>query len=94
MVQAHVDDVYPKLVGSVKLLSDDGTEFKNHLFTDTATQLWVEFKMYSPPYHPQSKDDLKGFTNFSKHVYQNMYQYLFNGSSDTFSLCCKQFLTK
>ena len=33
-----------------KLLMDNGTEFKNHLFPRVAEQLGVERKIYSPPY--------------------------------------------
>ena len=36
----------------MKILSDNGTEFKNQLFTNVATQFGVECKVYSPPYHP------------------------------------------
>ena len=37
-----------------KLLSDNGTEFKNDLFTQVAEQLGVERKIYTPPYRLQS----------------------------------------
>ena len=36
-----------------KLLTDNGTEFKNDLFSRVAEQLGVERKIYSPPYRPQ-----------------------------------------
>ena len=42
VVQAYVDEVYAKFGG-----------FKNQLFKDVATQLGMEHKVYSPPYHPQ-----------------------------------------
>ena len=54
VIKAYVDNIYAKFGGSLKILSDNGTEFKNHLFTDVATELGVEYKMYAPPYHPQS----------------------------------------
>ena len=54
VVKAYVDNVYAKFGGSLKILSDNGTEFKNKLFTDVATELGVEYKIYTPPYHPQS----------------------------------------
>ena len=53
-------------MGSLKILSDNRTEFKNQLFTDVATQLGVEHKVYSPPYHPQSNGRIEGFHNFLK----------------------------
>ena len=33
-----------------KLLTDNGTEFKNDLFSQVAKQLGVERKIYTPPY--------------------------------------------
>ena len=41
-----------------KLLMDNGTEFKNDLFSRAAEQLGVE-KKYSPPYRPQSNGLIK-----------------------------------
>ena len=52
VVQAYIDEVYAKFGGSVKILSDNRTESKSHLFTNVATQLGVEHKVYSSPYHP------------------------------------------
>ena len=70
-------DIYAKFGGSLKILSDSGTKFKNQLFTDVATELGVEYKIYTPPYHPQSNGRIEGFYNFlkaciSKHVSANM----------------------
>ena len=42
VVQAYIDKVYTKCGGSVKILSDNRTEFKNQLFTNVATQLGVK----------------------------------------------------
>ena len=64
VVQAYIDEVYTKYGGSMKILSDNGTEFKNQLFMDVATQLRVEGSVYSPPYHPQSNERFEGFHNF------------------------------
>ena len=66
MVKAYVDNVYAKFGGSLKILNDNGTEFKNQLFTDVATELGVEYKIYTPPYHPQSNGRIEGFHNFLK----------------------------
>ena len=49
-----------------KLLMDNGTEFKNDLFSRVAEQLGVERKIYSPPYRPQSNDRIDGFHKFLK----------------------------
>ena len=39
VVQAYIDNVYNKFGGSRKIVSDNGTEFKNKLFTQIATEL-------------------------------------------------------
>ena len=59
-----------------KLLTDNGTEFKNDLFNTVAEQLGVERKIYTPPYRPQSNCHIEGFHNFlkaclSKHISRN-----------------------
>ena len=48
VVQAYIDEVYAKFGGSMKILSDSGTEFENQLFTDVVSQLGMEHKVYSP----------------------------------------------
>ena len=53
VVQARIDEVCNKFGESVKILSGNETKFKNQLFTNLATQLGIEHKVYSPPYHPQ-----------------------------------------
>ena len=63
--------------GSMKILFDNGTELKNKFFTYMPTQLGMECKVYSPPYHPQSNGRIKGFHNFlkacmSKHVSRSL----------------------
>ena len=32
VIQAYIDNVYSKFRGSMKILSDNGTEFKNRIF--------------------------------------------------------------
>ena len=45
-----MDEVYAEFGRSLKILSDNSTEFKNQLLTDVATQLGEECKVYSPHY--------------------------------------------
>ena len=52
VIQAYIDNVYAKFGGLLKILSDNGTEFKNKLFGQIAKELGVEYKLYTPPYHP------------------------------------------
>ena len=69
VVQAYIEEVYTKFGESIKILPDNGTEFKNQLFIDVATQLGVDHIVYSPPSHPQSNGRIEGFHNF----FQNMH---------------------
>ena len=68
--------VYSKFGGSEKILSDNGTEFKNKLFEEVADQLGVEYKVYTPPYRPQCNGKI-GFQKYlksciAKHIINNM----------------------
>ena len=66
VIQAYIDQVYSKFGGSLKILSDNGTEFKNKLFEWIAKELGVEYKLYTPPYHPASNGRIEGFHAFLK----------------------------
>ena len=73
VLQAYIDNVYSKFGGSVKILSDNGTEFKNKIFEQVAKELGVVNKLYTPPYHPASNGRIEGFYAFlkaciSKHI--------------------------
>ena len=61
----------------VKILSDNGIEFKNKLFEEVANQLGVEYKAYTPPYRPQCNSKIEGFHKYlksciPKHIVNNM----------------------
>ena len=66
VTQAYIDDVYSKFGGSLKILSDNGTEFKNKVFEQVAKELGVEYKLYTPPYHPASNGRIERFHPFVK----------------------------
>ena len=73
VLQAYIDNVYSKYGGSLKILSDNGTEFKNKIFEQIAKELGVVYKIYTPPYHPASNGRIEGFHAFlkaciSKHI--------------------------
>ena len=77
IVRAYIKEVYSHFGGSRKILSDNGTEFKNDLFKRVAKELNVEYKVYSPPYHPPSNGRIEGFHSFlkaclSKHITKTM----------------------
>ena len=66
VTQAYIDNVYSKFGGSLKILSDNGTEFKNKVFEQVAKELGVENKLYTPPYHPASNGQIEGYHAFLK----------------------------
>ena len=77
VVQANINELYAKFGGSVKILSENGMESENQLFTDVTTQLGVECKVYSLSYYPQTNETIEGFHNFlkpfmSKHVSKSL----------------------
>ena len=57
VVQAYIDNIYSKFGGSMKILSDNGTEFKNKIFAQVAKELRVLHKLYTPPIiqHPMAE---------------------------------------
>ena len=66
VIQAYIDNVYSKFGGSLKMLSDNGTEFKNKMFEQISKELGLEYKLYTPPYHPASNGRIEGFHAFLK----------------------------
>ena len=73
VIQAYIDNVYSKFGGSLKMLSDDSTEFKNKVFEQVAKELGLEYKLYAPPYHLASNGRIEGFHVFlmaciAKHI--------------------------
>ncbi len=65
MVSAYLQEVFTKFRGSMKLLSDNGTEFKNQLFATVADQLGLKH-IFSSPYYPQGNGCIENFHNFLK----------------------------
>ena len=51
---------------SRKILSDNGTEFKNKLLKEVAEKLGIEWKVYSPSYRPQVNGRIEGFHRYLK----------------------------
>ena len=66
VLQAYIDNVYSKFGGSIKILSDNGTEFKNKIFEQVAKKLGVVYKLYTPPYH-------RGISCFLKSMHIKTY---------------------
>ena len=66
VIRAYLDNVYAEFGGSRKILSDNGSEFKNQYFENVAKTIGVKYKVYSPPFHPQSNGRIEGFHKFLK----------------------------
>ena len=66
VLQAYIDNMYLKFGESMKILSDNGMEFKNKIFGQVAKELGVMYKLYTPPYNPASNGRIEGFNTFLK----------------------------
>ena len=64
--KAYMDHISSNFGGSIKILMDNGTEFKNKLFKEVVKKLGMEFSIHSPPYRPQSNGNIEGFHRFLK----------------------------
>ena len=66
VAKAYLDHIYSLFGGSVKIMMDNRTEFKNKLFKEVVEKLGTEFSIHSPPYRPQSNGKIEGFHRFLK----------------------------
>ena len=73
VVRAYVEKVYSQFGGSYKVLTNNGTEFKDQLMDEACRMLGVEHIIYSPPYRPQSNGQIEGFHNFLKGLYSKAH---------------------
>ena len=80
VLKVYLKHVHHIFGPSRKVLSDNGTEFKNDLFDRVAKELGVEHKVYSPPFHPQSNGRIEGFHLFLKPAWQNTSVRGWNGT--------------
>ena len=66
VAKAYMDHIYSNFGGSIKIQTDNGTEFKNKLFKEVVEKLRTGFSIHSPPYRPQSNGKIEGFHRFLK----------------------------
>ena len=66
VARAYMQHVYCILGGSTKILTDNGTEFKNEIFREVLQMLGTEKLIHSPPYRPQSNGRIEGFHRYLK----------------------------
>ena len=60
IVSTFINQYLPVHMCPKYLLSDNGSEFKNHLMDQVLQQLGIDF-IFSAPYHPQSNGKLEVF---------------------------------
>jgi hypothetical protein len=65
IVTTYLEDIASHFGGSLVILTDNGTEFKNELFAKVAKELGIKH-ICSPPYRPQSNGRIEGFHYFLK----------------------------
>ena len=66
VIEAYIENVYSTFGGSLKMLIDNGTEFKNRTFEQVDKELGLKYKLYTPPYHLPSNGRIEGFHAFLK----------------------------
>ena len=66
VAKAYLDHIYSLFGGCVKIMMDNGTEFKNKIFKEVVSKLGMEFSIHSTPYRPQSNGKTEGFHRFLK----------------------------
>ena len=66
VARAYIQHVYSVLGGGTKILTDNGTEFKNEVFKEALQKLGTEKLIHSPPYRPQSNGRIEGFHRYLK----------------------------
>ena len=64
--RAYLQHIYSVLGGSMKILTDNGTEFKDEIFKEMLQKLGTEKLIHSPPYRPQSNERIEGFHRYLK----------------------------
>ena len=65
VIKAYIDHICCPFGPSKKILTDNGTEFKNKLWTEVFKKLKTEQK-FTPIYSPQCNSRIKGFHKFLK----------------------------
>ena len=66
VARVYMQHVYSILGGSTKILTDNGTKFKNKVFREVLQKLGTEKLIHSPLYRPQSNGRIEGFHRYLK----------------------------
>ena len=65
VIKAYIDHICCTFGPSRKILTDNGTEFENKLWTEVFEKLRIEQK-FTPIYSPQCNNRIEGFHKFLK----------------------------
>ena len=79
VMKAYTDNICCVFGPSKKILTDNGTEFKNKLWTDVFKRLYTEHRT-SPIYPPQCNGRIEGFHKFLKATIGNNFRKDLNGT--------------
>ena len=63
VAKAYMDHIYCNFGGSIKILTDNGTEFKNKLFKEVVNKLGTDFLFIHPLTGHKVMGKLKDFTD-------------------------------
>ena len=76
VVQAYLSGVLSHKGGSVAILSDNGTAFKNKVLNEVCKQLHIK-RLFSNPFYPQGNAKVENVHNFLK---RTLTKFLYNSN--------------
>ena len=92
VMKAYMDHIYSNFGGSIKILTDNETEFKNKLFKEVVKKLGTEFSIHLLPYRPHSNGKIEGFHRFLKTCIGKHINYGLKWDEPMATACYKFFL--
>ena len=80
VIKAYINHICCTFGPSRKILTDNGTEFKNKIWTEVFEKLRIEQK-FTPIYSPQCNGRIEGFHKFLKATIAKQLETLWNGTT-------------
>ena len=74
VAKAYLDHIYSLFGGTVKIMMDNGTKFKNKLFKEVVKKLGTKFSIHSQPYRATKKWEDRGISQIPKGMHQQAYK--------------------
>ena len=72
--KAYLDHIYSNFGGSIKIMTDNGTEFKNKLFKEVVEKLGTEFSIHSPPLQTTEQWEDRRIPQVPQNMYWQAHQ--------------------